>query len=251
MAAWSTHYWQRPKNQLTLLGAQGRGARLAYFDLDEYLVLPDGSTSVDGARCFGKPLLDKGEGGKVGSWTFVRFQAKTCPHVNADLPCWQKGQSVSNSNSDIDLLHDLCSMSPGHGKHILEADMVDIISVHWTASEQYEGNQLVNTSCGHLLHFYSLLEGRRAAVTGTLRKIPSLTWNFDPTLGRRQLRWPEGLATVYYEQCRTNPAARINAVIAYRQRYKALHGKLPGGGHKASTGVHRAKVHKQHERTSV
>jgi hypothetical protein len=244
VASWSTHYWQKPKNQLTLLGAYGRGAKLAYFDLDEYLVLPDGR-SVSDAMCFGKPLLDKGEGGKTGSWAFIRFQAKTCADSDADLPCWQKGHSVS-SNRDTQLLHDLCPMSPGHGKHILEADMVDSISVHFTTSEQYEGNALVNASCGHLLHFYSLLESRRAGVTGTLRKTPPVAWNVDRDSGRRQVVWPEGLAPLEYEQCLASPAARIKAIVAFKSKHKVTQGQLPGTAHYQHAhlkGKHPKKVH--------
>jgi hypothetical protein len=224
-------------------------------------VLADPHASLGEAQCFGRPLLDSsssgisdsssgsissGDGGsssgssgeapgvragassgqQVGSWTFVRFQAKTCAHEDADLPCWQAGASVTSS-SDIQLLHDLCPMSTAHGKQVLVADRVDSISVHFTSSERYAGNRLVDPSCGHLLHFYSLLEGRRAGVTGTLRKIPPLSWNVvDAASGRRALQWPEGLAPLAHEQCKASPAARMAALVAYKRgQKKALHGR--------------------------
>lgn len=213
MASWSTHYWQRPKNQLTLLGSYGRDAKLAFFDLDEYLVIPSGTTVMD-AKCFGQPLLHKGDNGRIGSWSFVRYQAKTCADSNADLPCWEEGHTIS-SQADIKLLHDLCPMSFGHGKHIMEADMVDTVSVHYSYSERFEGNRLVNTTCGYLLHFYSLLEGRRALVTGTLRKIPATRWTFNPATGRREVWWPEGLAPLSVE-CSGRTNLREDALRSYK-----------------------------------
>lgn len=214
MANFSTHFWQRPKNQLTLLGCYGRNTSLSFFDLDEYLVLPGGG-SINNSMCLARPLLDKGAAGRLGSWNFVRFQAKTCPESNSDLPCWEDGRGVSGSGN-IKLLHDVCPMSTGHAKQVIVADMVDIVSVHFTFSERFEGNQLVNMSCGYLLHFYSLLMGRRSIVTATLRKIPALTWNFHEEHGRRQVKWPAGLAPVDYETCKADASSRLHAVARYR-----------------------------------
>lgn len=247
IANFSTHFWQRPKNQITLLGAYGRNARLAFFDLDEYLVLPDGGTVSD-SLCFGQPLLlDKAASGsaagkQLASWTFIRFQAKLCQENNADMPCWEDGRGVSGT-ADVQLLHDVCPMSTGHGKQIMVADMVDIPSVHFTFSEHHAGNHLVNMSCAHLLHFYSLLEGRRGGVTATLRKIPALTWNYDPVRGQRQIKWPEGLAPVEYETCKADPASRQNALI----RYKAAHALLSKGGVLSMRGAAGVQHHAKHQ----
>jgi hypothetical protein len=49
-------YWQKPRNQLTLLAAFGTNLWLSFFDLDEYLVLPQGGT-LDNSSCAGRPLL--------------------------------------------------------------------------------------------------------------------------------------------------------------------------------------------------
>jgi hypothetical protein len=225
VSSFSTHYWQRPKNQLTLLGTYGRGAKLAYFDLDEYLVLPGGA-NVGDATCLGKSLLDAGDAADIGSWTFIRFQAKTCADRDSDMPCWQAGASVT-SRQDIELLHDVCPMSTSHGKQIMVADMVDSIGVHFTESQRFKGNTPIDASCGYLLHFYSLLEGRRAGVTGTLRKLPPVAWTVDSSFGGRHLHWPEGLVPLTYETCKTKVAARMDALIAYKHTYQARHGKLP------------------------
>lgn len=166
----------------------------------------------------------------MGSWTFIRFQAKTCPDKDSDMPCWEEGASVT-STQDIQLLHDVCPMSSSHGKQIMVADMVDSVSVHFTESKHYKGNKAVDTSCGHLLHFYSLLEGRRAGVSAILRKLPSVLWSVDAARGRRQLVWPEGLAPLSYETCTKAPAARMDAIIAYKKAYKAKHGVVPVIGH--------------------
>jgi hypothetical protein len=233
VATTSTHYWQRPKNQLTLLAAYGRDAMLSFFDFDEYLVLPNGAKVID-ARCFGKPLLDRSN--RTGSWTFIRFQAKMCPKSDADFPCWRKGQTAT-STDDIELLHDVCPMATLHGKNVLMADRVDSVSVHFTHSDKYFGNRLLNMTCGHLLHFYSLLEGRRAGVTGILRKLPPITWNFDPATGRREVKWPKGLAPFEYETCVANSAARVNVVHAFN-KYKAQHAKARVGGRQQSRKAH-------------
>lgn len=42
VAGWSTHFWQRPKHQLTLLGSYGRNTSLSFIDFDEFMVLQNG-----------------------------------------------------------------------------------------------------------------------------------------------------------------------------------------------------------------
>jgi hypothetical protein len=219
VGTWSNHYWQRPKNQLTLLGAYARHAMLSYFDFDEYLVLPGGATLGD-TKCLREPMLDAGKSGKFGSWTFTRFQAKTCAQMDSDMPCWQAGASAGSAQ-DIKLLHDLCPMGKDHGKQVIVADMVDSLSVHFTESQRFDGNKAVNVSCGYLLHFYSLLEGRRFGVSGLLRKLPPLVWVANTSLGRRQVWWPEGLAPLSHETCDTMKTARAAAAKAYRLAHEA------------------------------
>jgi len=52
------YFWQIPKNQITLLAAYYRGIRLAFLDLDEYLVFNNATgSSIDTATCNSQPLL--------------------------------------------------------------------------------------------------------------------------------------------------------------------------------------------------
>jgi hypothetical protein len=193
--------------------------------------------------CAGRRLLDPGPDGRVGSWTFLRFQAKTCPDSVSDLPCWEEGHSVSASG-DIELLHDLCPMSTMHGKQIITANKVDSVGVHFTHSDSFDGNHLVNSTCGHLLHFYSLVEGRRAGVTSILRTIPALSWNVDPLTGHRQMVWPDGLSALSHETCRSTPGARVMAVTAYKRKRNGERGRRRGHrGHRKKGRHHHQQQH--------
>lgn len=72
IAGWSTHFWQRPKHQLTLLGCYGRNTSLSFIDMDEYMVLPN-ARSIHDAQCLGRPLLDPDPGGPRASFVFARY----------------------------------------------------------------------------------------------------------------------------------------------------------------------------------
>ena len=217
MASWSTHFWQKPKNQHTLLGMYGRQAKIAFFDLDEYLVLPSGRT-VGETECFGKPILNMGDDGRTGSWVFIRYQARSCINATAgggDMECWQQGYLPASSDVNLQLLHDVCPMSMGHGKHIIVPDMVDTISVHFAWAEGFNTNAMVNATCGYLLHFYALLNDRRSPVTAGLKRFPALRWDVDLTTGRRGVQWPEGLSP-YAIDCGPLPTARKDKLDQYQ-----------------------------------
>lgn len=202
---------------MTLLGSYGRNITLGFIDLDEFLVL-SGGRGIHDAHCLGRPLLDPSASRPVGSFVIPRYQAKSCPHDPGDLPCWEAGGQAASSWQDKQLHHALCPMSPLHGKLVLRADMVDTVSVHFSHSDRFAGNHHVNETCAYLLHFYSLVEGRRPGITTFLAKLPPVTWRTSGE-GPLGVVWPQGLSLLTHEACKS-PSAQKDAI----KRYELLHG---------------------------
>lgn len=148
-------FWQKPRNQLTLLAAYGTNVRLAFFDLDEYLVLPQGGTLAS-AQCNGKPLLDD----KSPAWSFARHSTRSCLDNKApnsvDLVCWKDGQALPVS-TDIGLELERCPCR--FHKPLLRPERVLTMSVHyvWAFGKKIAD---VPQSCGFLVHLHALIKNR-------------------------------------------------------------------------------------------
>jgi hypothetical protein len=152
------YYWQIPKNQITLLAAYYRGVRLAFLDLDEYLVFNKATgSSISTATCDSQPLLPAG----TPAWNLLRFQSKSCNHKR-DLQCWKEGSSLPIM-ANASLYMDMCSMSPKHGKHIVEADLVLNVKVHKVFPIPAAPSNTTNVSadCAFVIHLFSLVEARK------------------------------------------------------------------------------------------
>eukprot|EP00775_Hariotina_reticulata_P012256 gene12256-12394_t len=161
----STHqvpyFWQIPKNQITLLAAYHRGMRLAFLDLDEYLVFNKATgSSLDSATCNSQPLLQAG----TPAWNFMRYQSKTCDH-GTDLKCWKEGLALP-AMAKANVYMDMCAMGPGHGKLIVEADLVLNVNVHkpFIAPTATSSTASISPDCAFIIHLFSLAQIRRKLV---------------------------------------------------------------------------------------
>eukprot|EP00775_Hariotina_reticulata_P012255 gene12255-12393_t len=155
------YYFQIPKNQITLLAAYHRGMRLAFLDLDEYLVFNKATgSSLDSATCNSQPLLQAG----TPAWNLMRYQSKTCDH-GADLKCWKEGLALP-AMANASFYMDVCSMNPGHGKLIVEADLVLSVNVHKPFLSPAAKSNATNipSDCAFIIHLFSLAEARRQSI---------------------------------------------------------------------------------------
>lgn len=64
------------------------------------------------------------------------------------------------------------------------------------------------------MHFYSLNEGRRPAITSGLLKLPPVTWGISGD-GQHGVYWPPGLSKLTHEACKSPPAQKD--VVFYYQ----------------------------------
>lgn len=143
-------YWQKPRNQLTLLAAYGTRLRLTFFDLDEYLVLPNGGT-ITNSSCAGESLLNSSS----PAWNFVRYSARSCKK-GVEFECWRDGQALPTATG-LDLVLEKCPCQ--YHKPLLVADRVLTLSVHyvWAWGAKIAS---VPTSCGFLVHLHALVNQR-------------------------------------------------------------------------------------------
>lgn len=114
------------------------------------------------------------------------------------------------------MYHSLCPMSTMHGKMLLRADMVDSVTVHFTVTGgevTSHHNYHVNETCAYLLHFFSLVEGRRPGITSSLIKLPPVLWRTAGD-GQHGVLWPQGLSKLSHEACKV-PKAEKNALKGY------------------------------------
>jgi hypothetical protein len=168
------YFWQIPKHQLTLLAAYYRGVRLVFLDLDEYLVFRNAiGSSVDNATCNSQPLLQAG----ASAWNLVRFQAKTCDH-ETDLKCWKEGLALP-AMANASLYMDMCSMNPGHGKRIVEPDLVLNVNVHreFLPPTATINSTTISPDCAFILHVFTLAQARKMSTSNMiLSKYPMSQW---------------------------------------------------------------------------
>jgi hypothetical protein len=157
-------YWQKPRNQLTLLAAYGTAVKLTFFDLDEYLVLPQGGTLFGGkngnssssSSCMGRPLL--GEDSSVPALSFARYSVRSCSDKRTDLQCWlQDGQALPTASKPMGLLIEKCPCQ--FHKPLVEADKTLTLSVHYVWAW---GAKVVDVPqrCGFLMHLHALVQRR-------------------------------------------------------------------------------------------
>jgi hypothetical protein len=124
--------------------------KLAFFDLDEYLVLPQGGTVSD-TSCVGEPLLDP----KFPAFSFARYSVRSCSK-DIDWDCWLDGQALATS-SNLNLVLEKCPCQ--FHKPLVDADKTLTLSVHyvwaWGAKVQD-----IPQSCGFLMHLHALVHRR-------------------------------------------------------------------------------------------
>lgn len=148
-------YWQKPRNQLTLLAAYGTQLKLTFFDLDEYLVLPQGGTVFGGnSSCMGRPLLDP----KAPAFSFARYSVRSCSKQTTDWQCWlQDGQALATATEPVDLLIEKCPCQ--FHKPLVEAERTLSLSVHYVWAW---GVKVVDVPqrCGFLMHLHALVQRR-------------------------------------------------------------------------------------------
>lgn len=142
-------YWQKPRNQLTLLAAFGTKVRLTFFDLDEYLVLPRGGTAQH-STCLGTPLLVDSP-----AIAFSRFSVRSCAD-RVDLACWREGQALPSA-SGLALQMERCPCQ--FHKPLVQPDRLLTMSVHYVwawGATVFD----VPPSCGFLVHLHALVNAR-------------------------------------------------------------------------------------------
>jgi hypothetical protein len=181
-------YWQKPRNQLTLLAAYGHSAlRLAFFDLDEFLVLPQGGTLAS-ALCNGRPLLQAGQ----PAASFARYSARSCVAAPVDLQCWLGGAPLPTT-SGVELLMERCPCQ--FHKPLLRPQDVLTMSVHfvWPAGR---GKRVADVphGCGFLLHLHALVHQREHFMPQGLAAdhIGAATWVLPLQGGSARIALPTG-----------------------------------------------------------
>lgn len=170
------YFWQVPRNQLSLLAGYGRRLKLAYFDLDEYLVLPRGS-SIHTATCAGRPLLDPRF---TAVWSLPRYAALCRNCTGEELACWEQanrhltdptiqppplaaaavGTTADGSNSyssPVQVTQCPCLL----GKSLLQPAKVENTKVHKTVPIRGHKIRPTDHQCAYLLHLQALISSKR------------------------------------------------------------------------------------------
>lgn len=144
------YFWQKPRSQLTLLAAFGTDVRLSFFDLDEYLVLPQAGTIIDG-QCMGKLLLEG-----APAMSFPRHSARSCKQ-RPELDCWKDGKALPETTG-LDIVLERCPCQ--FHKPLVRPERVVTLSVHfvWAWGAKIP---VVPSQCGFLLHLHALVHERR------------------------------------------------------------------------------------------
>ncbi|KAF8072645.1 hypothetical protein HT031_000305 [Scenedesmus sp. PABB004] len=147
------YFWQVPRNQLALLAGHGRGVRLAFFDLDEYLVLPRGGAFAD-ASCGGRALLSERGAGA----TLVRYAALAADCGGADeLACWEAGAAPGGPGVALQLAQCPCLL----GKPVLHGGRVVNTRVHKSTPAPGYVLASPDPGCGFLVHLQALIASSR------------------------------------------------------------------------------------------
>lgn len=173
-----------------MLAGYGKQLRLAYFDLDEYLVLPPG-TNIHTASCNGRPMLDDPS---TAVWSMPRYAALFTNCTGEELTCWQQanthlldddllppgtkdgqpaapavtGTTVQSASHTIALPG---TAGPGAlqltqcpcllGKSILHPTKVENTKVHKTTPVRGQHVNSLGHECGYLLHMQALISSKR------------------------------------------------------------------------------------------